>query len=129
MVTRTLTNHFTFIVNSSTRTWCTDMGGTIVVLVVGAHGTVLAIEVGIRARAVFALLVEDIVDLLLRAAFACHLLEIPVLGMLAQSARFLIPELVLCLVTYTLFKGRVVYSAILAIFAYTILFVLALGAE
>lgn len=101
MVTRTGTDHLLGVVDFAACAWLAFVAGLVVVLVVGTDCAVLPVEVWVVARTVFALFVEYVVDLLLGTVLACLVSEIPVFGVHAQHARFLVPEIVFGLVADT----------------------------
>lgn len=86
MIIRTYALHGNVVIYLAIATGGALVSGGVVVLVVGADGAVLAVEVGVDGGAVLALVTEDVVDLLEGTVFAFQVTEIPVLGMLALDA-------------------------------------------
>ena len=86
------TLHTNIIINLSVVAGSASVRGGIVVLIVGTDGAVLSIIIWINGRAVFALLIENVIDLLIGTELTFQISEVPILRMLALNTLFQIPE-------------------------------------
>lgn len=100
------------------------MGGSVIVLVVGAYCAILTIVVWVPCRTVLALFTEHVVDLLIRTGLAFQISEVPVLGMLTFYTLDLVPKQILGLIASTFLKSIVIHTSTRAILAYSVFLVL-----
>lgn len=124
MIFRTHTLHARIVVDFTPCARGAFMGGSVIVLVVGAYCAILTIVVWVPCRTVLTLFAEDIVYLLIRTGLAFQISEVPVLGMLTFYTLDLVPKQILGLIASTFLKSVVVHTSTRAILADSVFLVL-----